>query len=235
MRKVEIKVGTTGAITKDNQTVGSTITMFYKYKAGRLANMYRDYGLVKISEIVEKTIEEAFKKVIGTYTIFDIASKQQEIISKLGVFIVSECEKYPIDVTDIKVTNFDWSDQFDKQIEETMKRAQQVKQAEQELLITEQQANKQVKQAEAKKQALITEAEGEYASTKIRAEAKVLEGEGIRKYNESIAKTLNVQIQLKKLDIMEIEKTRWDGHYVPKYWYAPIPVQTRNKFVGDTQ
>lgn len=116
-----------------------------------------------------------------------------------------------------------------------MKRAQQVKQAEQELLITEQQANKQVKQAEAKKQALITEAEGEYASTKIRAEAKVLEGEGIRKYNESIAKTLNVQIQLKKLDIMEIEKTRWDGHYVPKYWYAPIPVQTRNKFVGDTQ
>jgi regulator of protease activity HflC (stomatin/prohibitin superfamily) len=231
-QQINIPVGEDGAITKDNQTIGTTITLFYRYKNGKLAQLYREYGLTQIELITKKGIEESFKKTIGTYTIFEIASRQQEIISKLVETIRADSEKYPIDVTDIKVTNFDWSDAFDKQIEETMKRAQEVKQKEQELLITEQEANKKIKVAEATKNALITEAQGKYESTKILAEAKVLEGEGIRKYNESIAKNLNVEIKLKELEIKKIEKNKWNGQYVPLYWYAPIPVQTKNNFVG---
>jgi len=42
-----------------------------------------------------------------------------------------------IELSDFKLTNFDWSEDFDAQIKATMQRAQQVKQKEQELLITE--------------------------------------------------------------------------------------------------
>jgi len=230
--EINIPVGDRGAITKDNQTVGTTITLFYRYRPGQLVKLYRDYGLAQMETITAKIAEESFKKIIGSYTIFQIATSQAEIIGNLREVIVNEVSVYPIELTDVRLTNFDWSEQFNQQIENTMKRAQEVRQKEQELLITEQEANKKIKEAEATRQARIIEAEGEFESTRIRAEAKVLEGEGIRKYNESIARNLNVEIRLRELEIQKIEKTKWNGQYVPLYWYGPIPVQTNNGFVG---
>ena len=56
---------------------------------------------------------------------------------------------YPIDISQTTITNWDWSDDFDKQIKETANRAQEVKKAEQDLKLAEQQAQKQVKEASA--------------------------------------------------------------------------------------
>gem|GEM_PF-5576173 len=53
----------------------------------------------------------------------------------------------------MKLSNFDRSDAFDAQIAETMQIAQQAKQKEQEVKVTELEAQKIVKQAEANKQA----------------------------------------------------------------------------------
>lgn len=221
------------AITKDNQTVGTTVTVFYKYNIGKISDIYREYGMTQIENITFKTVLESFKKVIGTYTIFEIANNQQDIITKMIESVKAESAKYPITITDVKITNFDWSDKFDAQIEATMARAQEVKQKEQELLVTENEANKRVKEAEATKQSMIKEAEGEYESAKIRAQAKILEGEGIRKYNESIAKNLNVEIKLKELEIQKIQAERWNGTRVPTYWYAPIPIQKLQNSVAE--
>ena len=137
-------------------------------------------------------------------------------------------KNYPIELTELKINNYDWSDDFDAQIKETMNRSQQVKQKEQELLITEQEAQKKVKEAEAEKTALITRAEGEKAAAVLKAEAKAAEGEGIRKYNESIARTIEIQLKLRQLDIEEKRVDKWDGHYVPNNNYGPIPVQSGN-------
>lgn len=230
--QILVPVGDKGAITKDNQTVGASMTLFYRYRSGQLVRVYRDYGLSQMEEITSKIAEESFKRIIGTYTIFEIATQQSEIIAKLRELISNEVANYPIELTDIRLTNFDWSEQFNNQIEQTMQRAQEVRQKEQELLIAEQEANKRIKEAEATRQANIIEAEGEFEATRIRAEAKVLEGEGIRKYNESIARTLNVELRLRELEIEKIEKQRWNGQYVPVYHYGPIPVQASNYFVG---
>lgn len=109
-----------------------------------------------------------------------------------------------------------------------MNRSQQVKQKEQELLIAEQEAQKQVKVAEATKTALITQAEGDKEAAALRADAKALEGEGIRKYNEAVA--LNWGIELKKIELENerLRINRWNGVYVPTNNYGPIPVQTGN-------
>jgi regulator of protease activity HflC (stomatin/prohibitin superfamily) len=122
---------------------------------------------------------------------------------------------YPINITELKTVNYDWSDEFDKQIAETMSRAQQVKQAEQQLLIVQQQAQKIVKEAEAAKEA-----------ARLNAEAKALEGEGIKKYNDSIA--VNWAIELKKLELqIEMKKAeKWNGQYISQNSYGPIPFST---------
>jgi DUF4097 and DUF4098 domain-containing protein YvlB len=67
---------------------------------------------------------------------------------------------------------------------------------------------------------------GEKQRVALEDEAKVLEAEGIRKYNEAIAQNLNIEIRLRELEIEKIRVERWDGKYVPNNMYGPIPVNT---------
>lgn len=221
-----IPVGQEAAITKDNQSIGATLTLFFRYKSGELVRMWRNIGEEQMRNIIIKTATENYKKGIGQYTIFDIAFNQEKIRALIAEMTKVNLAGYPIEVTEFKMTNYDWSDQFERQIEETMGRAQQVKQKEQELLIAEQEAQKQVKQAEAAKTAMITNAQGLKESARLQAEAKILEGEGIRKYNESIAANKQLEIELRKLDIERTRVQRWNGQYVPNNHYGPIPVST---------
>lgn len=221
-----VEVGDDGAITKDNQTIGADLTVFYKYDLSRLPEMWEQYGTDKIESIITQNLRETFKGVVGSYDIFNLAVSQDEIRSKVWAGLKDKTVGYPFTITELKIVNYNWSDAFDDQIEATMKLAQQVKQSEQNKLKAEQDAQVGVKQAEAEKQIAITKAEGEKEAARLRAEAKALEGDGIKKYNEAIAQ--NWDIELKKLDL-EIEKARvdkWDGHYVSEQNFTPIPVQS---------
>lgn len=223
----EIGVDAGGAITSDNQTIGVSIKAFYKYRIDELPKMWSQFGESRIEEMMIANVTESFKGVIGDYKIFEVPQKQEEIRKKVFSEIKSKSANLPIELTELNILNYDWSDEFDKSIAQTMQRAQQVKQKEQELLITEQEAQKQVKLAEAQKQSLITEAEGKKESAKLNAEAKILEGEGIQKYNQLIASNLNVEIKLKELQIDSIKAAKWNGQFVPNNMYGPIPVDTK--------
>lgn len=151
---VKVEVGPSAAITRDNQSVGATISIFYRYQEGQLVKLWRGIGIEQMENIITKTALEDYKKSIGNHTIFDIAADQEKIRNDVAEKIRANLSSYPVEVTEVKITNYDWSESFEKQIEETMHRAQQVKQKQQELLITEQEAQKKVKQAEADKTAL---------------------------------------------------------------------------------
>lgn len=224
----QVVVNSDGAITKDNQTVGATVVLFASYQEHNLISMWRNYGEEKLRSIAVKSLIEDFKKTIGQYTIFEIAVNQEKIRAILAEKIRANMAAYPLIITEVKITNYDWSDEFDHQIQATMERAQQVKQKEQELLITEQEAQKQVKQATAQKQATITQAEGEKEAARLMAEAKVLEGEGIRKYNASIAANTEIELKFRTLAIEKIKAERWNGQYVPVNNYTPIPVSSNS-------
>lgn len=241
--KVLIPAGPQGAITKDNQTVGVEIQMFYRYKDASIGEIARKYSEEKLRSIATYTAESSTKAVIGTYTIFDIAATQVEVASKVIEMIKAYTVQYPFELVDVKLTNYDWSDDFDRQISLTMEKAQQVKQSEQELQITQINSQKKVKEAEAErasaialaegdKAAAITIAEGNKQRVILEAEAKAAEGEGIRKYNQSIAATLDIQLKLRTLDI-ELERVkRWNGQYVPNNMYGPIPINTQGGISG---
>lgn len=226
----KITVNEDGAITKDNQTIGVDTTIFYRYDQDRLTEMWREYGEDKLASIIKTSVKESFKEQIGDYTIFEIASTQEKIRSEVTSDIKRKLEIYPIYVTEFRIQNYDWSADFDHQIKQTMVRAQQVKQAEQDLLITEQQANKQVKEAEAQKQAAITKAEGAKEAAALMAEAKALEGEGIRKYNMSVQANMDLEIRLRQLEIEKIRAGLWDGKLVPSQVFTPIPLNLQPNF-----
>lgn len=223
---IKIPVGINGAITKDNQTVGVEMIFFYQYDPTKIKEVFKDFGEDRLTMITKNAGTECIKFELGKHAIFEIPVNQNQIqVSTIGQ-LKDKLNSYPVIVTDLKIVNYDWSDEFDKQIQETMHRAQQVRQKEQELLITEQESQKKVKLAEADKQALIATAEGEKAAALLRADAKAAEGEGIRKYNELVAKNMSLEIEIRKLEIEKIKAEKWNGVYVPTNNYGPIPVQT---------
>jgi regulator of protease activity HflC (stomatin/prohibitin superfamily) len=226
----KIEVGPNGAITKDNQTIGSTNQIFFVYKEKLLVPMWKEYGKEKMTSLVISSIEESFKTTIGTYTIFEVPINQDKIRKDSYKDAKAKLAQYPIELTELRITNYDWSDEFDKQIAQTMEKAQQVKQKEQELAMKEFESQKIVKEAEANKTATIRAAEGEKEKTKLEAEAKILRGEGIRKFNESIRATQEIEIKLRELEIEFERVKKWNGQYVPNNNYGPIPFQT-----GSTQ
>lgn len=222
----KVEVGNNGAITKDNQTIGATVESFYVYEKDSLIRMRKEFGLSKMREIILSTIKENFKDVIGKYTIFEVAESREAIKEEVITGVISDLDGYPVVLTELKINNFDWSDEFDYQIEATMKKAQEVKKAEQELLMTEKESQKQVKEAESQKTALITKAEGEKEAAALMADAKALEGEGIKKYNAALQATLETELKIRALEIEKIKAEKWNGQYVPNNMYGPIPVNT---------
>ena len=222
----KISVNSDGAITKDNQTIGTSMSIFYVYQQTELVKMWKEYGEDKIVNLITSAVKESFKNNIGQYTIFEIPLKQEEIRKITFTDVQEKLAKYPVDITELRITNYDWSEEFDRQIQTTMQKAQEVKQKEQELRITELETQKAVKKAEADKQATITIAEGEKMATQLQAEAKVLEGEGIRKFNQSIRATQDIEIKLRSLAIEMSRVEKWNGQYVPTNNYGPIPLET---------
>lgn len=159
---------------------------------------------------------ESFKQTIGQYTIFDVAGKQEEIRRMVISGTIVKIGSYPVIVDDIKVSNYDWSDEFDAAIAKTMAIAQETKQQEQELKKMEVSSQQIVKQAEANRQA-----------EELNAQAQKLKGEGIRAYNEAITsneKNMDLELKLKELEIEKIKAEKWNGQYVPINNYGPIPV-----------
>lgn len=212
---ISISVNEAWAITRDNQTIGTDISVFYKFKEAELINIAKNYGYDILESKINKDVNEAFKQVIWQYTIFDIAQKQEEIRQNVVRSALEKVGKYPISIEDIKISNYDWSESFDAQIAATMEIAQQTKQQEQELKKIEVSSQKIVKEAEANKQA-----------EALNAEALKLKGEGIRDYNQAITanpKNMELELKLKELEIEKIRAEKWDGRQVPVQTWSSTP------------
>lgn len=216
--EVSFSCGNDGAITKDMQTVGSTVAVRYIYDEKRIMDIVTRYQNDAIIQgAMRDNVKASLKETVGQYSIYDLVEKQNEVTSKVAEAMLTRMADYPIDISQTTITNWDWSDDFDKQIKETANRAQEVKKAEQDLKLAEQQAQKQVKEAEAKKAAIEQEAEAALIKAQKEAEAKKAEADALAYYNAKVAQNYQVEIKLKELEI-ELERAkRWDGRQVPEY------------------
>lgn len=216
--EVSFSCGNDGAITKDMQTVGSTVAVRYIYDEKRIMDIVTRYqNDAVIQGAMRDNVKASLKETVGQYSIYDLVEKQNEVTGKVAEAMLIRMADYPIDISQTTITNWDWSDDFDKQIKETANRAQEVKKAEQDLKLAEQQAQKQVKEAEAKKAAIEQEAEAALIKAQKEAEAKKVEADALAYYNNKVAQNYQVEIKLKELEI-ELEKAkRWDGRQVPNY------------------
>jgi regulator of protease activity HflC (stomatin/prohibitin superfamily) len=228
---IHIPMGQKAALSSDKQSIGVEGEAIWKYDEtmiNRLATMYKDDG--KFRNDVGGAIETAIRNTLGKHDITNIVMEQDAIMDEASSLSTERFKEagYPAVIVLLNLSNWDWSDQYDKMIEETQTMRQQAEKAKQELALVEQTSKKQITEAEATAKAVAAAAEGRKQAAELDAQAAVLkangerdariaEGEGERQYYASIQSTLATAQRLRELDIQKIEAEKWDGRRVPNY------------------
>lgn len=219
--EVTFSVGDDGAITKDMQTVGSTVVVRYNYDENRIIEIVKKYRKSSIIEDAMKDcIKASLKEITGKYSIYDLVANQENITQQLSQVVLRRMQdNYPISINSTTITNFDWAEDFDKMIKETANRTQQVKQAEQEANVAAAQAQKKVREAEASRQAAeeiakatVLKAQGEADAQKIKADAQAYEAKKIMENLGAMQKQWDYNVSMEKAK-------RWNGKEVPDAAY----------------
>lgn len=225
---IKFTFGNDAAVTKDMQSIGLEANITYKYEESGIMLIATNFGDSIIEETFRRNLSPAIKTVIGKYSIYDVTANQDKITAEVqGEFgkIMSELNM-PVNIIKVSVSNFTWSEEFDRSIQSTMKSAQDAKKAEQDLKIVETESQKKVALAKADLEAKKLNALADLEAKKLEAEAVKVKADADLYMAQQLAKAA----EMKKAEWKHEEEmsriSKWDGKYVPTNNYGPIPVQS---------
>ena len=231
-------VGEGGAVSKDMQTIGVTFTLYWRYSPDRIYEIVTNYkDEQRIYQPISTAVKAALKAEIGKYSVEELIQNQTKITEDVRSSFETDKDiaRLPIEIQSFKIDNWDWSDDYDAMIKKTMVRKQEVEQMKQEVALSEQAAQKQVKEAEAEKQrieleseaalikaqkeadAAVAQAEGEAQAKKVKAEAEKYEALQIQQAASMKKSQWEHEERMLELEAkLQHEKT-WNGAMVPNY------------------
>ena len=179
------------AVSKDLQSVSSSVAVNYRIGSNASAKVYQNIGVDYQNVVLLPAIQESMKSVSASYTAEELITLRAQVGEEIKGTLESKVSEYGIVIEKFNIVNFDFSAEFNAAIE-----AKQV--AEQNLIKvqTEQQQALVIAEAEAQKKIIAAEAEAEATLKKAEAQAEA---------NRLIAQSLTEQV----LEAQKIEK--WDG------------------------
>lgn len=133
IKKVNIKVQkseeTVESSTKDMQIINTTVAVNYRIKTDKASSLYKNVGNNYEDVILQPSIKESIKTAIAKYNAEEITTKRNEVSSECLKAIQNKVEKYGIVIEDFNLTNFSFSQEYTKAIEEKQVAEQKLEKA----------------------------------------------------------------------------------------------------------
>lgn len=175
--KLEIE---TESSTKDLQTVSAKLATSYRIDTAMSYSIIKNVGKDYEDVLVTPAVNEVLKAVTAKYTAEECITSRSNVSKELVDEINKKLNAQGIYVNDVNIINFDFSEAYNKAIEDKQVAEQKLKKAE-----TDKQSAVVNAQAEAEKKKIAAEAEA--TATKVKADAQA---EANEKLNKSISKNL---------------------------------------------
>lgn len=169
--------------SRDLQTVTTTLAVNYHLEGASVNRLYQNVGMEYRGRIVDPAIGESLKAVTAQYTAEDLISKRSEVSAKVKEALAAKLSLYNMVLDDINITEFKFSEEFDRAIEQKQ--------------IAEQQALKSRLDLERIK----IEKEQEITRAQAQAEALKLQKEEV---TAELLQLRQIEAQLKAIE-------KWDG------------------------
>lgn len=171
VRQVDI---VTASYSNDKQTMDITMTVQYQIKKDQAKDIVIHYGNLEMLEArIQSVAIERTKAIMSSYTA-DSLIEQRGVISAAVADAVELAlgESYYIDITNVALTNIDFSDAYEQAVEQKMIATQEVERAKAEALKAEETAKGQLEVAKQEAQAKIEAAKADAESKRLAAEAE---------------------------------------------------------------
>lgn len=176
---------TAQAYSKDAQTMDIAMTVQYKIDTGKAINIANQYGMISVLENrIESIATEKAKATLSSYSAMNIIETRATISPQVEEVIKGAVdEEYCVNIVAVVLTNIDFSDAFEKTVEDKMI-------AEQEKL-----------KAQYEKDTAIVNAEKELEVAKLAAQAKIEAAKADAQAQIEVARAEAQAIQLKSIEV----------------------------------
>ena len=149
---------TAQAATSDLQKAAISVAINYNIDEQKISEIYTTYGSNYMDRIFVQNVQEAVKTVSAGYTAPELITKREQVKSDIKLKM-QEMTANVILITDVAITNVDFSDAFDSAIESKVLAEQQAIKAQNELAIAKAEADKRVAQAKGEAEAIRIQAQ----------------------------------------------------------------------------
>ena len=150
VQKIEL---TTSSASKDLQDVSMNIAVNYRVVANKSTNLYKNVGTNYQEVVLQPAIQESIKAVTSKYTAEELITNRGAVSKDCMETLESKVKKYGLTIDNFNITDFNFSAEFNKAIEEKQVAEQKVLTAKQELEKEKIEAEKKLVKADAEKKA----------------------------------------------------------------------------------
>ena len=208
IQKLEIR---TSSYSSDAQTMDIEMTVQYKIDPTKAEDILTEYiSLDSLSQRIEKVADDNAKSILSKYTAMKIIETRASISPEVQEAVkVAIDEKYYATVTAVNLTNIDFTDEFEKSVEDKV--------------IAEQQ-----------KEAAITKAEQELEVAKLTAQAKIVEAEGNAESQKIIARASAEAMALKIVELAKSTGFKVNETYLKKVETTVINKESQKQISSKT-
>ncbi len=104
--------------SRDLQTVSTTVAVNFHLDGNTVNSLYKTVGLEFQARIVDPAIGEALKAVTAQYTAEELISKRSEVSATVKEVLSQKLGIYNMILDEINITEFKFSEEFDRAIEQ---------------------------------------------------------------------------------------------------------------------
>ncbi|MDR0812719.1 MAG: prohibitin family protein [Oscillospiraceae bacterium] len=197
-QKIEV---TATAASKDLQTVSVIAAVNYHIDPSAAPELYKTVGMSYEMRIIAPAVQESIKAVVAKFSAEQLITQRQIVSNEIKTELAQKVVTYHIITDEFNITNFDFSEEFNRAVEAKQTAQQNALKAEQELAKIKIDAQQQVEQAKAEADALRATADAEAYAIKAKADAESYAIEAIQK-----------MLRESPQSYLEYQKTqKWDG------------------------
>ena len=148
-----------GAASKDMQTVTAKVAINYHLDEGRVLEVFKKYRLDYKARIIAPAIPEAIKAGTAKYTAEELITKREGVKEVIKEQLRARLVTEGIIVDDVFITDFDFSDQFNKSVEAKATAEQDALTSKNKLEQVKFEAQQQIEKAKAEAETIRIQAE----------------------------------------------------------------------------
>jgi regulator of protease activity HflC (stomatin/prohibitin superfamily) len=186
--------------SKDIQGAEVVLSVNHALNPAAVNDIYTKYGVDYEARIITPQIMAKAKDVFGQYNAVEIVQSREKLTAKITDELLRQFSETGITIESVQVENIDFSDEYERSVEERMRAEVEVSKVRQNLEREKLNADMVRAKAQGQADAQIMAAKAEAEAIKLRGEAEAM---AIKARSEALAQNQNL--------ILLIQAEKWDG------------------------